>query len=120
MDGKEFLLAADCLIANGAREADWRSAISRAYYAAFHVVRSRTRTRVQYTGSAEHQAAADYLFRQSRPAWNTFEKLRQWRVDADYQLDGASRPPNRDAALYRVEEARSFIDAIESGRLRIT
>src|SRR5437899_2006118 len=38
MDGADFLHVADAL-ATGATEADWRSAISRAYYAAFHVAR---------------------------------------------------------------------------------
>jgi uncharacterized protein (UPF0332 family) len=36
MDFREFLTLAEAL-AEGATEAEWRSAISRAYYAAFHV-----------------------------------------------------------------------------------
>ena len=38
MDFRTFLPLADTL-ANGATEAEWRSAASRAYYAAFHVAR---------------------------------------------------------------------------------
>jgi uncharacterized protein (UPF0332 family) len=38
MDFRDFLSVAATL-ANGATEAEWRSAISRAYYAAFHVAR---------------------------------------------------------------------------------
>ena len=39
MDEREFLKVALSLLA-GASEADWRSAVSRAYYAAFHVARN--------------------------------------------------------------------------------
>jgi hypothetical protein len=39
MDPHDFLDVADEL-SRGTREADWRSAVSRAYYAAFHVARS--------------------------------------------------------------------------------
>ena len=38
MDARNFLTTADQL-AQGATEADWRSAVSRAYYAVFHVAR---------------------------------------------------------------------------------
>jgi len=38
MTGRDFLALADQL-ASGGTEAEWRSAISRAYYAAFHVAR---------------------------------------------------------------------------------
>jgi uncharacterized protein (UPF0332 family) len=38
MIGRDFLLVAQRLLA-GATEADWRSAVSRAYYGAFHVAR---------------------------------------------------------------------------------
>ena len=38
MDGRDFLKVADTLLA-GNTEAEWRSAVSRAYYAAFHVAR---------------------------------------------------------------------------------
>ncbi len=38
MDGRDFLPLANALAA-GPTEAEWRTAISRAYYAAFHVAR---------------------------------------------------------------------------------
>ena len=38
MDFRDFLNLATILV-NGGTEADWRSAVSRAYYAAFHVAR---------------------------------------------------------------------------------
>ncbi len=38
MNWRDFLLVANRLTA-GATEADWRTAVSRAYYAAFHVAR---------------------------------------------------------------------------------
>ncbi|MBI3465767.1 MAG: hypothetical protein HY000_22350 [Planctomycetes bacterium] len=38
MDGRDFLPIAQGLLA-GAAEAAWRSAVSRAYYAAFHAAR---------------------------------------------------------------------------------
>jgi uncharacterized protein (UPF0332 family) len=38
MTGHDFLALADVLLA-GSTEAEWRSAVSRAYYAAFHVAR---------------------------------------------------------------------------------
>lgn len=38
IDGRDFLLVANDLLA-GDTEAKWRSAVSRAYYAAFHAAR---------------------------------------------------------------------------------
>jgi uncharacterized protein (UPF0332 family) len=41
--GKDFLILAELWI-TGTSEAEWRSAVSRAYYAAFHVARQLLRT----------------------------------------------------------------------------
>jgi uncharacterized protein (UPF0332 family) len=59
MNGRDFLRSARRL-ATGPDEADWRSAVSRAYYAAFHVVRDLLAVLGFRTPRADR--AHDYLY----------------------------------------------------------
>src|SRR5437588_242072 len=91
MTGQDFLTVAERL-AKEATEADWRSAVSRAYYAAFHETRqvfqdlgfavpkadrchNYLSARLQNCGDAQLQAAGRAL-----------SDLRQSRNQADYDL----------------------------------
>jgi uncharacterized protein (UPF0332 family) len=92
MNPREFLDVADDL-ATGMREADWRSATSRAYYAAFHVARLL----LKHCGFAvprADQAHAYVWLRLSNcghpvlsKAGTDLRDLRTSRNRADYDLD---------------------------------
>src|SRR5712671_665398 len=92
MDGSEFLEVAWDLV-TGEREADWRSAVSRAYYAVFHVAR---RLLFQCGFSVPHADQAHaYVWRRlsnsGHPdvdnAGQNLSYLRGVRNEADYDLD---------------------------------
>jgi uncharacterized protein (UPF0332 family) len=116
MDARNFLTTADHL-AQGATEADWRSAVSRAYYAAFHVARrlfttcgftvpraDRTHSylwlRLCYSGDAVVQRAGADL-----------DALRRLRNHADYDVD---RPLLQATALSQAQNARQVLQALDA------
>ncbi len=115
MDETGFLALADEL-STGSRQADWRSAISRAYYAAFHKVRGillqggfrvpgseRTHAylwlRLSNSGHPDVSNAGVYL-----------KQLRRIRNEADYDF---SRPINEAAAVYHVQVATDIIQLLD-------
>jgi uncharacterized protein (UPF0332 family) len=92
MDETGFLDVADDL-STGAREADWRSATSRAYYAAFHKAR-RLLQRSGFVVPRGDQAHAYLWLRLSNSrhpdvvdAGATLNDLRRARNRADYDVD---------------------------------
>jgi hypothetical protein len=91
MTGHDFLTLATTLAA-GATEAEWRSAVSRAYYAAFHVVRDWFRDLGFVVPQADvaHKYLAYRLQNcgnpQLRQAGIDLDALRQARNEADYDL----------------------------------
>jgi uncharacterized protein (UPF0332 family) len=91
MTGGDFLTLAFQLAA-GTTEAEWRSAVSRAYYAAFHVARDLL-TDLGFTVPRADQAH-EYLYRRLNNCGNvpvrqaavTLHELRRHRNRADYDL----------------------------------
>jgi uncharacterized protein (UPF0332 family) len=127
MDGKDFLEVAEAL-STGYREAEWRSAVSRAYYAAFHVARRLLR-QCGFLVPQGDQAHA-FLWRRlsncGHPdvvnAGQLLNSLRGRRNWADYDLETVFDQP---LAFYDYHVAASIIDTLEAAeeesvRTRIT
>jgi len=103
-------------LAAGAREADWRSAASRAYYAVFHVARLLLR-RCGFVVPRAEQAHAYVWLRLSncghpavRKAGADLSDLRSERNAADYDLD----PPfPQTAAISAVQTADDIIKLLD-------
>ena len=116
MTGRDFLPVAFALAADPA-EAAWRSAISRAYYAAFHVARELL-TDLGFTvagGSGAH----DYLWLrlqnsgdlQVKHAGSDLNALRGQRNKADYEL---RRALAQAIARNEVKVAEQIIQTLET------
>ncbi len=125
---RAILDVADGLI-TGAEEAEWRSAVSRAYYAAFHAARELLRACGFDVPRAD--AAHAYLWLRLansghpdiRQAGNELNELRQVRNRADYDVEGDF--PHTPAARY-VQLAESLLALLQTAaaedgvRARIT
>lgn len=116
MIGRDFLAVATALAA-GTTEAEWRSAISRAYYAAFHSARelmSRLRFRVP-AGEQAHAYLWLRLGNTGNPAADVIGRLlrdlRGRRNNADYDL---GRPRTRANAVDAVTDARDLIARMDA------
>lgn len=115
MDETGFLDVADDL-SSGSREADWRSAISRAYYAAFHKARWLLR-RNGFTVPRGDQAHA-YLWRRlsnsGHPDVNrvgqSLNEMRGVRNTADYDFDLRLE---QDVAFDHVRMAADIIQLLD-------
>lgn len=116
MNPHDFLEVANALI-TGTSEAEWRSAVSRAYYAAFHVARLL----FQQCGFAVPRAdrAHAYLWLRLtnsghidvQEAGNALNTLRGMRNEADYDLD---RPVAHHAAFGQVQLAETIVQTLET------
>jgi uncharacterized protein (UPF0332 family) len=115
MTGRDFLAVAKQLAAGGT-EAEWRSAISRAYYAAFHVARELLED-LRFAVPHADRAHA-YLSRrlancgevQMQRAGTDLNALRGVRNQADYDLH---RPLTADLTAFHVRLAEQIIGFIE-------
>jgi uncharacterized protein (UPF0332 family) len=116
MNPQEFLDVADDLMV-GVREGDWRSAVSRAYYAAFHVARMLLRQAGFLVPHADQ--AHGYLWlrlsnsghpdvQQTGTDLKELRRIRNW---ADYDLD---RPFAQDTALDLVQLSSATIQLLKS------
>ena len=102
----------------GEREADWRNAVSRAYYAAFHRcgrVAADAGLAVAETGSV-HAALIDALTHGHSPTvlrglGFMLEQCRRRRVVADYDIDGDFE---QHIAHTVVEDCRRIFDKAAS------
>ncbi len=111
MHGRDFLQLADALAA-GSTEAEWRSAVSRAYYAAFHVARAL----LLHCGFAvpRGEQAHAYLWRRLSnasqaevvAAGGNLLDLRRERNWADYDLE---RPFHQPTAASQAKVARETV-----------
>ena len=116
MNPREFLDTAEDL-AVGDREADWRSAVSRAYYAAFHVGRMvLIRCGFAVPDAAQcHTFVAFRLANCGHPpiadAGNTLAELRRLRNLADYNLSASC---DQRQSQRRVWEAEGLVDLLET------
>src|SRR4051812_32107702 len=115
MNPRDFLDVADDLAA-GLREADWRSAVSRAYYAAFHVGRRLLR-RCGFVVPEAEQAHGYVWLRLANSghpdiqlAGNNLATLRRVRNLADYDL---ARPLAHSAAIGQVQAAAETLRVLE-------
>lgn len=116
MTGRDFLAVANAL-ATGPTEAEWRSAISRAYYAAFHTARefmTRLRLRVP-AGEQAHAYLWLRLGNSGDPAADVIGRLlrdlRGRRNIADYDL---GRPRSKANAVDATTDARDLISRMDA------
>jgi uncharacterized protein (UPF0332 family) len=126
MNWRDFLLLATRLAA-GSTEADWRTAVSRAYYAAFHVAR-RLFADLQFTVPRADRAHQYLVFRLSNSgeaaveqAGRDLETLRRLRNRADYDEAPALTQPQAAAAVQLAEGIIQVLDGArqEPARTRI-
>jgi uncharacterized protein (UPF0332 family) len=127
MNGRDFLPVARRLLA-AADEADWRSAVSRAYYAAFHVAR-RLLSDLNFTVPHADRAHGYLWLRlsncgdpQVQAAGQQLKDLRRERNWADYEV---ARPLSLSLARGDVQTAEQIIQvfdlaAVEPTRTQIT
>ena len=115
MDETGFLDVADDL-STGLREADWRSATSRAYYAAFHKAR-RLLLRGGFTVPRGEQAHAYLWLRFSNAqhpdivnAGVELNQLRTVRNQADYDVDA---PVDHAECIDHVQVAANIIQLLD-------
>jgi uncharacterized protein (UPF0332 family) len=111
MEWSDFRDTAERL-GQGATEGDWRSAISRAYYAVFHFFRQFLQSNgldIGRGGQSHFNLYSGLLncgFPQVAAIASRIDGLRAHRVWADYDLD---RPVSRRAARTTVRESRALI-----------
>lgn len=126
MNGRDFLNSARRLAA-GPDESDWRSAVSRAYYAAFHVARDLLAALGFQTPRADR--AHNYLYARLNNSGDAgvedvakrLHELRRRRNQADYDL--LPPLPRQDAASYiaMAERVVQSLDTLTPAqRTRIT
>ena len=117
MHGEDFITVAHEL-ANGDSEAHWRSAVSRAYYGAFHVARQAVIDEggTVEKGPAAHGEVRNWLL--NRPeeslveAGSNLGDLHGRRIRADYHLD--IRDMTRNNAMLEFMKAKIIIEAIRA------
>jgi uncharacterized protein (UPF0332 family) len=119
MDFREFLTLARTLAAGGT-EAEWRSAVSRAYYAAFHVARELLLGLNFLVPQADRAHSHRWLRLANagvpdvQVAGNRLNALRGQRNRADY----ASRPSLTQAsAANEVKNAEDIIEALDAAAI---
>ncbi len=126
MNGRDFLLAAKLLLP-APLEAAWRSAISRAYYAAFHVARQLLEDlgfRVPF-GEQAHAYLWLRLYNcgdpQVRLVGRRLNDLRRERNWADYDLQRTVRQAHAAGQVQLAEQIIQSLDAISPAmRTQIT
>ena len=116
MDGRDFLKLAQRL-ASGNSEAEWRSAVSRGYYASFHVASSFV-TSLGFTVPEGPQAHGFLSYglqncdiEKVEVIGNKFNSLKSLRINADYRL---GRTINKKTSDKNVQRAERIISEIES------
>jgi uncharacterized protein (UPF0332 family) len=119
MDAHDYLTLAETLV-GGSAEAEWRSAVSRAYYAAFHVAR-RLFQQCGFTVPRAEKAHTYLAFRltnsghaEVQTAGRNLDILRTQRNQADYDFH---HPYNQVRATAQVKVAREIIQALEAAEL---
>jgi uncharacterized protein (UPF0332 family) len=116
MNWRDFLTLARQLTGR-ATEADWRTAVSRAYYAAFHIARQLL-TDLNFTVPRADRAHQYLVFRLSNSGEPTVEQagrdletLRRLRNRADYDEVPALPQPQAAAAVQLAEVIIQVLDA---------
>jgi len=119
MNGREFLLVAYDLL-EGLREADWRSAASRAYYAGFHAARDFMLT-AGFSVPGSDQAHA-YLWRRLANAGhpdivgvgNAMTQYRGTRNWADYDMKRTLTQKAAVEMVHGIDEIIKRFDELDS------
>jgi uncharacterized protein (UPF0332 family) len=118
MNWRDFLPLA-ARLAGGTTEAEWRSAVSRAYYTAFHVARGLL-SDLRFTVPRADRAHQYLVFRLSNTSESTVEQagrdleiLSRLRNRADYDETPALTPPQASAA---VQVAGGILRALDNAR----
>lgn len=121
MDPIQFLRLAEALLRDHAHPAGWRSAVSRAYYAAHHVLREFIESagvRVLRSAAA-HADVWNHLLDthdvELEEVGSALAELHRDRNVADYQL-AKSDMQNEQIATVRVARARILIETIQRCR----
>jgi uncharacterized protein (UPF0332 family) len=127
MSGRDFIsVALDLLTAS--TEAAWRSAVSRAYYAAFHVARQRLEE-LGFGVPRGERAHAYLWFRLSncgqpkvQDAGRRLNTLRGQRNRADYELGIPLYKPTANGQVQIAQDVIQIVDAavLEPTRTQIT
>jgi len=116
MNGQDYLRLAESLVV-GSTEAEWRSAVSRAYYAAFHIARGLLISCGFNVPSKEtaHAYLWQRLLNAGHPptitAGGDLQTLRRDRNRADYEFD---RPLAQRTATTQVNDAKKLIRVLEA------
>jgi uncharacterized protein (UPF0332 family) len=117
MNGRDFLDVAYDLL-GGTREADWRSAVSRAYYAGFHCAREF------FTAAAFKVPLSDqahvYLWRRLgnsghpdlKEAGLTMQHFRGLRNLADYDIGQVFEQTTAEKIIRRIDEIIQLLDEL--------
>jgi uncharacterized protein (UPF0332 family) len=120
--GTDFLVLAETWIRN-ATEAEWRSAVSRAYYGAFHAAR-RLMHDLGFVVPRAERAHAYLWLRLSNcgeaavvRAGAELNSLRSDRNRADYDVE---RTIHQADALLQVQTARRILQVLDSARIEPT
>lgn len=116
-DGTEFLTLASDLLENDADEARQRSAISRAYYAAFLRTREYLRARgFRIRHRKTHQGVWNLMLKTQNPMAQAIGaegmRLQRWRRAADYDI--AYADDLADDVIRAVAPARTLLANLES------
>jgi uncharacterized protein (UPF0332 family) len=117
MTGRDFLAVAIRLTA-GREDGDWRSAVSRAYYAVFHTARSLL-TELGFSVPREDRAHKYLSFRlmnatvgQTARAGNDLDNLRTERNRADYDLGSHFDAADAGQSVKVAERAILILEAL--------
>jgi len=113
-DWSGFLNVANRLLTLAPDEGSQRTAISRAYYAAYHAASAFVRASGQLRQGHTHRRVWSALANGGDPALSEIgrrgDQLRQIRIIADYRDDAPDELPT--IARDTVDEARSLVEAI--------
>jgi uncharacterized protein (UPF0332 family) len=123
MNERDFLILA-AKLARGTTEADWRTAVGRAYYAGFHVARRL----LEDLGFAVPRADRAHAYLAMRlqncgdpsvgQAGGDLNSLRQVRNQADYDLHRLFTASISDARVRMAEQIIRALDAARAGPTR--
>ena len=117
MDPRNFLTTAHELATKtSATEADLRTAVSRAYYAAFNAGLEHLARLNPAWERLNHGEVARYLSNSGNPdietAGKNLERLHRMRITADYRM----RDPklkNKNTVMFWLRRARDIIDSLD-------
>lgn len=127
MDGREFLPCAERLAASSSA-ADLRSAVSRAYYAAFHAALAFFRScgiRFSKNSPAAHEKIPDCLDNSNIPdavaVGRMLRSLRGSRNIADYDLESLvfEKEANVDLRIDAAKDIIKMIDDLDADRANV-